>query len=85
LVLIVFFVLWTLVHSLLASLPLENWTRRVFGAGVDRWYWLAFNALAAITILPIFPMLATQAKIKSEGHETSMALALLSQQQVSAW
>jgi hypothetical protein len=26
---------------------------------VDRWYRLAFNALAAITILPIFPMLAT--------------------------
>jgi hypothetical protein len=47
------------VHSLLASLPLKNWKRRVFGAEVDRWYRLAFNALAAITILPIFPMLAT--------------------------
>jgi len=67
----VFFVMWALVRSLLASLPLENWTRRVFGAGVDRWYRLPFNALAVITILPIFPMLATQAQIKGEGHETS--------------
>jgi len=65
------FFVWALVHSLLTSLPLGNWTRRVFGAGVDRWYRLAFNALAAITILPIFPMLATQAQIKGEGHETS--------------
>jgi len=71
LVLTAFFVVWTLVHSLLVSLPLKNWTWRVFGAGMDRWYRLAFNALAAITILPIFPMLATQAKIKGEGHETS--------------
>lgn len=67
----VFFVVWALVHSLLASLPLKNWTRRVFGAGVDRWYRLAFIALAAVTILPIFPVLATQAQIKGEGHETS--------------
>jgi len=59
LVLTAFFVMWALVHSLLASLPLKNWTRRVFGAGVDRWYRLAFNAFAGITILPIFPMLAT--------------------------
>jgi protein-S-isoprenylcysteine O-methyltransferase Ste14 len=58
LVLTAFFVVWALVHSLLASLPLKSWTRRVFGAGVDRWYRLAFNAFAAITILPIFPMLA---------------------------
>ena len=71
LVLTVFFIMWTLVHSLLASLPLKSWTRRVFGVGVDRWYRLVFNALAAITILPIFPMLATQAQIKGEGHETS--------------
>jgi protein-S-isoprenylcysteine O-methyltransferase Ste14 len=57
LILTVFFVVWALVHSLLASLPCKNWARRVFGAGVDRWYRLAFNAFAAITILPIFPML----------------------------
>ena len=58
LVLTAFFALWALVHSLLASLPFKNWTRRVFGAGVDRWYRLAFIAFAAITILPLFPMLA---------------------------
>jgi protein-S-isoprenylcysteine O-methyltransferase Ste14 len=58
LLLTAFFVAWALVHSLLASLPFKNWTRRVFGAGADRWYRLAFNAFAAITILPIFPMLA---------------------------
>jgi protein-S-isoprenylcysteine O-methyltransferase Ste14 len=58
LILTAFFVVWALVHSLLASLLFKNWTRRVFGAGADRWYRLAFNASAAITILPIFPMLA---------------------------
>jgi protein-S-isoprenylcysteine O-methyltransferase Ste14 len=58
LVLTVFFVVWALVHSLLASLPFKNWTQRVFGDGADRWYRLAFNAFAAITILPLFPMLA---------------------------
>jgi protein-S-isoprenylcysteine O-methyltransferase Ste14 len=57
-ILIAFFIAWALVHSLLASLPFKNWTRRVFGAGVGRWYRLAFNAFAAITILPVFPMLA---------------------------
>jgi hypothetical protein len=67
LVLTVFFVMWALVHSLLPVCPL----RAGRGAGVDRWYRLAFNALAAITILPIFPMLATQTQIKGEGHETS--------------
>lgn len=58
LALMLFFVMWALVHSLLASLPCKNWTRRVLGAWVDRWYRLAFNVFAAITILPIFPMLA---------------------------
>jgi len=57
LILTAFFVVWALVHSLLASLPCKNWARRVFGAGVDRWYRLAFNVFAVITILPIFPML----------------------------
>jgi protein-S-isoprenylcysteine O-methyltransferase Ste14 len=57
-ILTAFFVAWALVHSLLASLSFKNWTRHVFGAGVDRWYRLAFIALAALTILPIFPMLA---------------------------
>jgi len=36
LLLIAFFVIWALVHSLLASLPFKDWTRRVFGGGVDR-------------------------------------------------
>jgi protein-S-isoprenylcysteine O-methyltransferase Ste14 len=57
LVLSFFLVLYAVVHSLLASLPVKQWTRRVFGPRADRWYRLAYNLLATITLLPLFPLL----------------------------
>jgi protein-S-isoprenylcysteine O-methyltransferase Ste14 len=44
--LISYFIVWALLHSLLASLP------------VDRLYRLAFNAVAVVTILPMLALLA---------------------------
>jgi protein-S-isoprenylcysteine O-methyltransferase Ste14 len=58
LVLSFFMVLYAVVHSLLASLPVKRWTRRVFGLSTDRWYRLAYNLLATIMLLPLFPLLA---------------------------
>lgn len=58
LILIVFFTAYAVLHSLLAALPVKNWARRVFGAGVERWYRLVYNILGVITLLPLFPLLA---------------------------
>jgi protein-S-isoprenylcysteine O-methyltransferase Ste14 len=58
LTLTLFFVIYGVIHSLLAGLPVKNWTRRTFGPGADRWYRLAYNVVAVITFLPLFPLLA---------------------------
>jgi protein-S-isoprenylcysteine O-methyltransferase Ste14 len=57
-VLTLFFVIYSVIHSLLAGLPVKNWMRRTFGPGVDRWYRLAYNIVAVVTLLPLFPLLA---------------------------
>ncbi|MFQ5613169.1 MAG: methyltransferase family protein [Anaerolineae bacterium] len=56
--LIIFFALYAAVHSLLAGQGAKRWARRAFGAGVERWYRLAYNLLAVITLLPLLPLLA---------------------------
>lgn len=53
LILTVAFVGWAVVHSVLASLPFKRWTRRVLGAGVDRWYRLAYVVFAVISFMPL--------------------------------
>ena len=53
LVLSVAFIAWAVVHSVLASLPFKRWTRRMLGAGMDRWYRLAYVVFAGITLLPV--------------------------------
>lgn len=53
-----FFAIYAVVHSLLAGLPFKNWLRNRLGPGVDRWYRLAYNVFAIVTLLPLFPMLA---------------------------
>jgi methanethiol S-methyltransferase len=53
LIISVFFVVYAVVHSLLASFAVKGWARRVFGPGVDRWYRLIYNLLAVVTVLPI--------------------------------
>ncbi|NJN97398.1 MAG: hypothetical protein HC875_26605 [Anaerolineales bacterium] len=56
--LIIFFTLYGVLHSVLASLALKAWARRVFGPGVERWYRLIYNIIAVITLLPLVPLLA---------------------------
>ena len=50
-------VIYAVVHSLLASLGVKEWTRRNFGPIADHWYRLAYNAFAAISGLPILALL----------------------------
>ena len=56
LILTAYFVVWALVHSLLASLRFKDWTRRLLGPGTDRWYRLAYVVFAGITVLPMLAM-----------------------------
>lgn len=58
LTLVLFFTIYAVLHSILASLTLKDWARRVFGPGVERWYRLAYNIIAVITLLPLLPLLA---------------------------
>ena len=55
--LVVYFGLWGAVHSFLASLRVKGWAQRTFGPGTDRWYRLAYNAVAAITFLPVVALI----------------------------
>ncbi|MCL4297807.1 MAG: isoprenylcysteine carboxylmethyltransferase family protein [Anaerolineae bacterium] len=57
LILIIFFTAYAVLHSLLAALPVKNRARRVFGAGVERWYRLVYNIIGGATLLPLFPLL----------------------------
>jgi protein-S-isoprenylcysteine O-methyltransferase Ste14 len=50
-------IIYTLVHSLLASFGVKDWTRRVIGPVADRWYRLAYNLFAGISGLPILALL----------------------------
>jgi protein-S-isoprenylcysteine O-methyltransferase Ste14 len=56
--LVVYFVLWAALHSLLASMPVKGWVRHTFGPRTARWYRLAFNLIAGVTILPLLVMAA---------------------------
>lgn len=50
------FGVWALVHSVLASPAAKRWARRTVGIRSLRWYRLAFNAVAAITLLPVLAL-----------------------------
>lgn len=58
LILALFFTFYGVLHSVLASLALKAWARRVFGPGVERWYRLVYNIIAVVTLLPLLPLLA---------------------------
>ena len=47
------FILWAVVHSLLASLRAKGWARRAFGEEVDRWYRIGYVLFALVTFAPI--------------------------------
>jgi protein-S-isoprenylcysteine O-methyltransferase Ste14 len=53
LILSVYFIVWAVVHSLLASLRVKRWARRTFGAGVDRWYRIVYVLFALASSAPI--------------------------------
>ena len=56
--LILSFAVWGIVHSLLASLAVKGFFRRVFGAGFMRIYRLAYNVFSFISFLPILWLVA---------------------------
>ena len=45
--------LWGLLHSLLASLRVKEWARRVLGPVGSRFYRLAYNVFAGLSFLPV--------------------------------
>lgn len=49
-----YFLIFGLVHSLLADKDFKRRARRAFGASYDRWQRLAYNLLALIMTLPFF-------------------------------
>lgn len=51
-ILAAYFGVWATVHSTLASVRIKAWTQRVLHADLYHGYRLAFNAIAALTLLP---------------------------------
>lgn len=56
-ILTLFFGLYGVVHSWLASLSVKNWLRARFGPAVDRWYRLGYNIFAVVTFLPMLALM----------------------------
>ena len=48
-----YFILWALVHSLLASLRAKSWARQACGSDVDRWYRIVYVLFALASFAPI--------------------------------
>jgi len=57
LALIIYFAVYSVVHSWLASASIKVWAQRVFGPIADRWYRLGYNIFAIVTLLPMFAMI----------------------------
>ncbi len=53
-----YFVLFGAIHSMLAGMRAKRLARRIFGMAVDRWYRLAYVAIALIMVLPFIYILA---------------------------
>jgi protein-S-isoprenylcysteine O-methyltransferase Ste14 len=47
------FVLYAIVHSILASLRIKQKTLQTYGEGAERGYRLAYNILSGITLIPV--------------------------------
>ena len=56
--LIIYFIVYSVVHSWLASASVKAWARRVFGPTADRGYRLAYNIFATVTLLPMMMLMA---------------------------
>jgi len=53
-----YFVVWAIVHSVLASLRVKEGVRSTLGEGVYRWYRFGFVIFALLSFAPLLPMLA---------------------------
>lgn len=56
-VLTIYFVVYGVVHSWLAGTPVKNWVRTRLGPVADRWYRLAYNIFATVTLLPMLVLM----------------------------
>lgn len=54
-----FFIVWALLHSVLAARHVKAWAHRAVGEQtVARWYRFFYNVFSTLTVLPLFPLLA---------------------------
>ena len=56
-IIIVYFILWAGLHSVLASRKAKDWAGRRFGPSSRLWYRFAFVVLATLTIAPLVVLL----------------------------
>jgi methanethiol S-methyltransferase len=54
----VYFIVWALLHSALASLTVKRWAATLFGEGFHRWYRLLFVLISVATLAPMMGLLA---------------------------
>ena len=53
LIITVVFVIWAVIHSILADYRLKAWFRGRFGDGAYRWYRLGYNFFASLSFIPV--------------------------------
>jgi protein-S-isoprenylcysteine O-methyltransferase Ste14 len=53
LIIVIYFIIWALLHSALASLKVKTLASKLLGESVKRWYRLFFVIVAIITLLPL--------------------------------
>jgi protein-S-isoprenylcysteine O-methyltransferase Ste14 len=54
-----YFILWALVHSLLASLRVKRWAKATLGTWLNRWYRLLFVIFAVTSLIPLLFLTVT--------------------------
>lgn len=54
----VYFIVWAVLHSALASLTVKRWAAKLFGEVFYRWYRLLFVLIAVVTLVPLLGLLA---------------------------
>jgi len=54
LIITVIFVIWAVLHSVLADYRVKAWVRRRFGDDAYRWYRLGYNLFATLSFIPLF-------------------------------
>jgi len=59
LIISIYFILWAVVHSFLASLTAKHFAEKIFGGQTRKYYRLFFVLFAVITLLPLLYLLIT--------------------------